>query len=898
MIETKYLIIEYNNTHITNIIKDQFSEIIKKNIDSNNDHKPFAICHNDEYTYEFYIIKASSYYDINKKFNNITKYYNNYILKDQIFYPVLEHGKVILKDNEVNTTRHIRYNTPLLFTDVIEFYEFHIANYPMYNQERKFKIFNKTNPNNCGIVYSFNPNDEYNISNVNDQDLYKNSISSCDPITSDEKADYDSISTDHNIPYNINHYKNNYYRLTAKKNTIDYKLYASDLKDITYNIEKATKILMDYVNINHPKVSEKSALIYKIKVDNNTKVIVFGDFHGSFHTFFRNINRLIEYNAIYVSDNKYIVNDGFIIIFLGDVIDRGYHSLDIINFIFDFMMNNNTSDKLKVIYNRGNHEETDTFKYYGLLTELKDKINIDNIEHKNLADEFLKSYQTSLKYLSSAILLQTDFNNYWLSHGGFPCLDMGQVFMPFNKDNHPNDIITDKIHLVTDSGLAKQIRWNDFGDEKGFIKETIFNTNRSDKESEIYTDNIYIIGRDDLSDFLNVNNINFIIRAHQDNFSNSFLFSSSGINIINKKQVPESDIYYNDKYDKGLKNSVNGPIARLDLGTYSIKHRVLTISTCTDLDRPLFKDSFIVINNYFDKSLLNDFSPDVNTFDYSTNKKQINKSNKLNSFDKDAVYSYYYRKYKKFKLCLSHSDSSLYNSVNLSSEQHLSKLKNLAKMGKILASKIKTLIKNELLVKSDFKFVYYYDDSNNINFDLYPIFDLKGDGFVTSIYNLPPKYTKHLLPPFIYSDETTVDINKIDKSYNIIFSHYLTCFFNNLFNSTYKWKYNLIYNLYYMGDIEISQNKIIKIDYQQSNNYKSFFDFLQKNKNIIKYICDNSYLFDNTNLTIDKNIYYNIKTITTNLLTSLLCSDYYNIVPIDDIINCFTAMENCLKKYS
>ena len=60
---------------------------------------------------------------------------------------------------------------------------------------------------------------------------------------------------------------------------------------------------------------------------------------------------------------KFIINDPYKIIFLGDIIDRGIYSLDILNIIFKLIINNNKVKKLndiKIIFIRGNHET----KYY------------------------------------------------------------------------------------------------------------------------------------------------------------------------------------------------------------------------------------------------------------------------------------------------------------------------------------------------------------------------------------------------------------------------------------------------------------------------------------------------------------------------------------------------------
>lgn len=73
----------------------------------------------------------------------------------------------------------------------------------------------------------------------------------------------------------------------------------------------------------------EGGIIYKWDVGGD-KVIIFGDFHGSYHSFFRSMNRLKEIGII---DLNFKVTDGYRILFCGDIVDRGNHALEIV-FLF------------------------------------------------------------------------------------------------------------------------------------------------------------------------------------------------------------------------------------------------------------------------------------------------------------------------------------------------------------------------------------------------------------------------------------------------------------------------------------------------------------------------------------------------------------------------------------
>jgi hypothetical protein len=397
------------------------------------------------------------------------------------------------------------------------------------------------------------------------------------------------------------------------------------------------------------------AYIFNISSEKNDKIIIFGDIHGSYHTFLRLFVRLHLYGVIDFVNYK--INDGYKIIFLGDITDRGQYSLEIIYIISKFIINNNSVDNLKIILNRGNHEDQHLWSVerYGFFKEIDSKIpkKVINSQRPRQSDINLLIKEKIMELLyncSTAIIINYKKKKYWLSHGGFPIgtNDSYNFEIPRNKIVFYGGFDTTSIN----SFVPHQIRWSDFHNDNDSNYTGEGNKGRPQ------------IGIINLQDFLITNNINFIIRGHTDNSKNAFLlrktypyknlfdyiFDINNIDtyMINKDNCDIRDIdnkiifpkeLYPNKYLDTLIQS-SGPILQLrtnnwiDSRSYSSKAKiidklsnnennfceqqiypVLTISTNSDLHRTLNNDSFIVLN-----------------FSYQNDFNKISKKNRYNLF--------------------------------------------------------------------------------------------------------------------------------------------------------------------------------------------------------------------------------------------------------------------------
>lgn len=461
--------------------------------------------------------------------------------------------------------------------NVVELYNFIIIGQPESNIPTQFNNIIQNN-NICGIIETQNVN--------RDQEQYldylnreTDSIGSCDSIN--------SINTQTGGTYNINNFDLIYTEHLNKRDFNDIKELDDISKiDVLNNLKEVINIrkndLHNYINIYDTDLHNE-CLILNLNFNINDKVIIFGDLHGSFHTFYRHIKRLESFGIL----NNFKLKENYNIIFLGDIIDRGSYGVELIYYINKLIINN----KNNVILNRGNHEDVEVYSEYGFIDECSYKLS-------SQIEEYKKLFYIYVSLLTSAITIN---KKIWLSHGGTPvsneCVKIDMTKRYFKLDNQD-------MH-----NFNYQIKWNDYN--PGI--ET-YNSSRGDE--------LYQIGLNDLNNFLECNKLEWVIRAHQDHYSNAFIlnYKYNTLNFIDgnynkdlsiKYIVEKNDvnnlIYFNkDVNNKIQKNGMTNYIKQVDGATcrliLSKKEAidnnympVLTISTNTDLNRKLTRDSLIIL---------------------------------------------------------------------------------------------------------------------------------------------------------------------------------------------------------------------------------------------------------------------------------------------------------------
>ena len=465
---------------------------------------------------------------------------------------------------------------------IAELYEFEIKNYSNSpdsdNYEFIFDEFGE-NKNNCGEIKtkrypSMIQTDPTNINYRKSCDIVSDKISdNIEYLNFDNviiQGMYDVIYLKKNSKESINKNKGDKFNI----------IYCDDILEKVNSIkniyqEKFKKIITvadDFKNESY---------ILKVNFDEKQKIIVIGDIHGSFHTLFR---LLVRFHFFKILDlNTFIINDGYTIIFLGDIVDRGSYQIECLYLIFNLLYKNlddNYWDCPKIIYNRGNHEEIITNHYYGLNEEISNKCG--HIPEKNNFNELYLNINFLFEYFPVAVIIN---NIYWLCHGGIPYYIDKPDFFKNLKENF-NNIIT------IDRKTASQIMWNDFhGNDNTIISP------RGDK------DNIfYYIGKEYLKTFLN-SGFKFIIRGHNDSFSNSWLLTKSFIEVkeslcYNTADNDKQDILNILEYNEpNTKNRYYGKLILEDPKIFGNDEilPVLTISTNTGNGRKLNRDSYILL---------------------------------------------------------------------------------------------------------------------------------------------------------------------------------------------------------------------------------------------------------------------------------------------------------------
>lgn len=542
----------------------------------------------------------------------------------------------MLQDRKHSIENILYVSKPNNILSCMELYEFELKGYTADGRvTHKFGHLKNVIKGECGII------------NVTENDFEAKRIASCDTLASKPSG------TNQKGGFNIFDYYNMYLNLEAR-GKINTEYYSDEeRKRVLQLLEVVSRMnnlyIKEYAGMEikngNVRTLHEGAFIYKIDVLNTDKIIIFGDFHGSFHTFLRHIFRLRQVGII-TSLANWRVADGYKIIFLGDILDRGVYALEILTIICELMHNNNTKRDLKVIYNRGNHEVENTYDRYGFMTEYNGKIQRMEDSRMSEYDKDRMDYDrrpllTFFALLPSAILLKNESGHkFWLSHGGFPITDDTNVYDIIR--NHKKVIFIQDDNNMDNTSVPTQIRWNDFS--YNLHKTHVLNKVRGAG---------YVIFPKMVKQFMHDNNISFIIRGHQDNPDNSFLISNKSIDDfrfvfgseaygkIKDAYHPSDAIIFNTEYikDKQItdakRNAVYGPIARINLNGLEWKDNnvhntsdtifpIITLSTNTDMGRAMKYDSFAILRFDLNSNRIASFDTGTNVIDSRNAIQNIN----------------------------------------------------------------------------------------------------------------------------------------------------------------------------------------------------------------------------------------------------------------------------------
>jgi serine/threonine protein kinase len=339
------------------------------------------------------------------------------------------------------------------------------------------------------------------------------------------------------------------------------------------------------------------------------KIILMGDLHGAIHTLLRNIIRFGAMGLLNLSTLK--LEKDVKIIFIGDVLDRGIGQIPVLFFIFQLMELN----KGQIFFNGGNHESKLFFQpeersIYQNLT-----LQLEEMGFSGKSNQLEYDLTWLFRALSSAILLrikELPTTKYiWIAHGMF---EQNWLTKRFASEDAQATQTFLPIPILSD---PPDTMWADFGFEKHEGRGVSFN-------------------KAQVLQFLNTNDISFMIRGHQDAYRNSYLCGNTyddgtgpedgfpmdslkdvkiigvqGMNLLNKNpknpHVMASLWADKDLFLKtGMANVVTTEDAPLraidpeastaDKNSPMVVAPCLTLSSATDWEKPLTHDSFAVLH--------------------------------------------------------------------------------------------------------------------------------------------------------------------------------------------------------------------------------------------------------------------------------------------------------------
>ena len=245
----------------------------------------------------------------------------------------------------------------------------------------------------------------------------------------------------------------------------------------------------------------------KMELSDDTKIIAIGDIHSGIHTFLEIMDSLYEKGVL---KDDFGLSRGYHLVFLGDLVDRGAHGLDILHLVFRLKTRNFQS--VHII--NGNHEDHGTYTHYGFKDELESQLT--NPVDQNLVHNLLT-------FLPAVLFLKLGEKWLQFNHGGI------SEYEPLQFLESDYDL---EFHGVDEPLNLKYmgLRWNDFNAN---IDGTVLSTSRGQGNTRVLE-----YGSDATEEYLERNYIEGIVRGHQDFMS---------IGIIPRVVASLRDMTYNPK---------------------------------------------------------------------------------------------------------------------------------------------------------------------------------------------------------------------------------------------------------------------------------------------------------------------------------------------------------------
>lgn len=312
-------------------------------------------------------------------------------------------------------------------------------------------------------------------------------------------------------------------------------LNVSDEEKQNYNFQLVKKLIK-----SAKQIFQHENTLINIQIDNDSpkdeskkrSIVVVGDLHG-------NIDDLIKI----FSKFGYPPYENRTYLFLGDYVDRGNNSLEVIILLFALKVK--YPDRVFLI--RGNHESKFVSSQYGFKEECAKYFDLS----------LYKQFCHAFSYIPIAAIIN---QSIFCVHGGIS---------PYVQSIEQIEQIQKPIRDIRTTKIVSELLWSDPSSSSSDFSYVPSKRGIG-----------YIYSESDISNFLNKNNLNLIIRAHKfcpKGFSwcgqNCLtVFSSSdycgeensaAVVIIEKFQIPNNtDNCYNNDYRSSFRFNVNFKLFR------------------------------------------------------------------------------------------------------------------------------------------------------------------------------------------------------------------------------------------------------------------------------------------------------------------------------------------------
>jgi hypothetical protein len=180
----------------------------------------------------------------------------------------------------------------------------------------------------------------------------------------------------------------------------------------------------------------KDSFICKLSPTLDSKIVLFGNIQGAFHSLTRNLIKLKELGII--NNELKVTSPQYFIVFIGDVINRSPYTMETLSLVMKLKQIN----KDNIIYLRGNHESGNYWQEHVLKTELQTRANHLDTRTIPLEDQVNAFFNTLPLAVYIAMPGKNGAEFIRISDTGRRVTDAGQYNELINESNYAQFLAT------------------------------------------------------------------------------------------------------------------------------------------------------------------------------------------------------------------------------------------------------------------------------------------------------------------------------------------------------------------------------------------------------------------------------------------------------------------------